>query len=334
MSQRKELKAGEVFDEKFEIDRKVGQGRLREDVYLANDKELEQTVAVRVLPSDISIDEESLKRFKQSIKLCANLQHPNIQRAFRAGESDGMHYFVTAADEGTFLDRRLEKDGALAESDALDMVMELADALDYAWDKEKLIHRNIRPQTILIDKQNHPILTDFGLSKSIAKGAQSLTIAGAKIGNPEFMSPEQIEVKGELDFRADMYCLGLVLYTMLASKPPFEGQGMGELFEAQLKKNPKPIREVNPNVSEECSAIIDKMLSKKKEDRHQSWGDLLEDLRAAHGGEAPSSVEKIDSLNDGSGAGGTEAAEWGIADTVGAIALLAVFAVLLAYFLS
>ncbi len=271
------LQIGECVAEKFEVTKHLGTGSLGEELYLGRHLKLERDVTVRVLPESIAADKELLERFFQAIRLTAVLQHPNILPAFEAGEDRGRHYLITASEKGFFLNEYLDQRGKIDESEALRVIIALTEALQFAWEKHKILHRNIRPETILIAKGNEPMLTDFGMAKSLADN-KDLTVTGYTVGNPHYMSPEQVQARQDLDFRSDIYCLGLVFYHMLVGNPPFHYGSQLELMSAQIKQPHIPVVDMNPLVSASCSAVIDIMLAKDRNQRYQSWDDLLKAL--------------------------------------------------------
>ena len=281
-----ELNQGVILKGKYEITQKVGKGSLKETIYNGRHLELETDITIRVLPSSANSQDEITKRFFQGIKLVANLQHPNIVAVLDAGEEHGHIFFVTNYHKGYYLNEYLEQRGQLDEAEGIRLIKALADALEYAWDEQNIVHRNVCPNTILIAKGNVPMLTDFGLAKSLQNDS-NLTLQGYTVGDPEYMSPEQ--TKGEqVDFRSDIYCLGLVLYQLFAGHPPFQSKNIMEIMQMQISQPHKPIQTSNELISDACSAIIDKMLEKDVEDRYQSWEEVVKDFDAILNSRIPS----------------------------------------------
>ncbi len=255
-------------------------------VYLGIDLENNCDVIIRVLPQSMFDDEEMSARFMQGINLAKKLHHQNILSVLDAGLEKDIKYVVTNYEKGFFLNDYLEHRGVLDENEGVILVKSLCEALDYAWNEQQIIHRNVSPETILVAKHNVPMLTDFDLAKSLMADGK-LTCAGYTIGEPTYMSPEQ--AKGEdVDFRSDMYCLGLVFYQLLAGKPPFSNKSRMEILCAQVSDKHAPIQTKNKRITNACSAVLDKMLAKDVKDRYQSWKALIDDLDAILNRKTPS----------------------------------------------
>jgi len=286
-----EPEIGRVLKGKYQITEKVGVGSLKETIYHGMHLELEREIVIRVLPAGTQSQDEVSKRFFQGIKLAAGLQHPNIVSVLDAGDEDGVVFFVTNYHKGFYLNDYLEQRGQLDESECIRQIKELADALEYAWDELQIVHRNICPNTILIAKGNVPMLTDFGLAKSLEKDSK-LTMQGFTVGDPSYMSPEQAK-GGNVDYRSDIYCLGLVFYHLLAGNPPFRSKNPMELMQMQISQEHKSVQATNDHVTDGCAAVIDKMLHKDIEMRYQSWKEVVSDLDAVLNAKIPSAL-KID----------------------------------------
>jgi serine/threonine-protein kinase len=216
--------------------------------------------------------------------------------AYETGDFEGRYYFVTGYIKGVTLQEFLKQRGKLEEKEVLNMVIPIADALKYAWDSQKIIHRNIKPETILIADGDKPILEDFGMAKSFSNNnSAELTMMNVTIGNPDYMSPEQVRGERDLDYRCDMYCLGLVLYEMLAGQHPFAHcKTQFQLMEAHIKETPKRVNEINMVVKEGCTSIIEKLLQKDKEQRYQDWDSLIRDMKNVLAGNRASCQQKAD----------------------------------------
>ncbi len=273
------LSPGYKLNGRFEILRPHGKGSLGDSVYIGRHPDLEKEVIIRVLPPEMAAGPDTVQRFLQAVRLTAALKHQNILPAYDAGDENGILYFVSASETGLYLADYIKMKGRLDQDEAVKIIMAIADALDYAWNEKKISHRNVCPSTILIASGVHPMLTDFGLAKSFEPGKDDLTVSGYTIGNPQYMSPEQVRGERELTFQADMYCLGLVFYEMLAGQPAFQCKTHYEMMEAQMEKNPKPLESYNSNVSKDCISIIDKMLEKEKARRYATWPELIKALK-------------------------------------------------------
>jgi len=279
MNLRPELKPGTVIDGKFEVLNRLSEGSLGEDLYLGKHLSLSRKIIIKILPQRGNISKEQIERFIQSTKLIASIQHSNILSAYEAGEFNGMYFLVTAYEKGCFLKETLKQRNRLDELESLKIIFELAKALNYAWHKAKVLHRNISPDTILITSDNQAMLTEFDLAKIMTESVKNMTITGFTVGNPMYMSPEQVRGRKDLDCRSDIYCLGIVFYEMLCGKPPFTDDSTVRLMEAQLSGKHTPVWQINPLVSPQCSEIIDKMLKKEREERYANWDKLIEDIQ-------------------------------------------------------
>lgn len=258
-------------------------------VYLGTDLENNRDVIIRVLPQSLFGDEEMCARFMQGINLAKNLHHPNILSVLDAGVEKDIEYVITNYEKGFFLNDYLEHRGVLDENESIILIKALGEALDYAWNAQQIIHRNVCPDTILVAKHNVPMLTDFDLAKSLINDSK-LTCAGYTIGDPTYMSPEQ--AKGEdVDFRSDMYCLGLVFYQLLAGKPPFTSKSRVDTLYSQISGKHAPVQTKNKRITDACSAVLDKMLAKDRNDRYQSWKALIGELDAILNQGVPSTLK-------------------------------------------
>jgi len=281
---------GHIFKNKFEVKDKKGIGSLNETIYHGHHLELDRPIIIKVLPESADMTDEITQRFLRGIKLAASLRHPNIVAVLDAGEENGMRFFVTNHEQGFYLNEYLEHRGQLEEMESVHLVQGLAEALEYAWDEQKIVHRNVCPNTILIAKGNVPMLTDFGLAKSLGTDAK-LTLQGYAVGDPLYMSPEQ--AKGAVvDLRSDIYCLGLVFYQLLTGKPPFSEGTPVEIMQAHISKPHAPVNERNRRVSDACSAVIDKMLRKDPDERYQSWKEVVKDYNALLNAKPPAALSK------------------------------------------
>jgi hypothetical protein len=251
----------------YRILRLLGRGGMG-SVYLARDQSLERLVAVKVLAHERSLDESSRERFRREARTAARLTHPNIVPLHAFGEADGMMYLVMGYVPGESLAARLRRDGRLAVADARRIVADLADALDHAH-RQGVVHRDVKPDNVLIDDESgRALLADFGIARGLGTGG-TLTQAGAVIGTPQYMSPEQSAGK-ELDGRSDLYSLGAVAYTLLAGRPPFEGKDAGSVLAQHLTQDPPALRSLRPDVPDETSAAVMRCLSK---DPAARWPD-------------------------------------------------------------
>jgi serine/threonine protein kinase len=276
---------GSVIGKGYKLGDKIGESSLG-DLYLATNEADGSQVRVEVLAGQEADDEEKVQRLLQEIELIASLQHANITAALDAGQDDGAYYLVTAYEPGKTLEETLSG-GAVAESAALSYVASIAEALKYAWQERKILHRDIKPSSIFITADDSAKLIGFGIAKSSEGQSMGLTGVGFTIGTPEYMSPEQIRAEGDLDFRSDMYALGCVLYEAVTGSLVFTADAPILLMHMHMDEEHEPANVRNGDVSANCSAVVDKMLAKDRDDRYESWQDLIEDLNLVASGGAP-----------------------------------------------
>ena len=238
-------------------------------VYLAREKALERSVAIKILPPETATDADSRERFRREARVAAKLTHPNIVPLHTFGDVEGMLYFVMGYVKGESLAERMRREGKLPEEDVRRILAEVADALHYAH-KLGVVHRDIKPDNILIDDESgRPMLTDFGVAKAKASGT-TLTAAGAVVGTPYYMSPEQASGAQEIDGRSDLYSLGVMGYQMLAGRVPFEGASVQDVLVQHVTREPAPLGALAPDASPDLAATVMRCLEKEPAQR---WAD-------------------------------------------------------------
>ena len=287
-----EIEPGTIIGNGFEIDRKVGEGSMGE-IYLAFSEEHDRLVQIKILPAHMTDDTEKVERFLQEIKITSTLAHPNLLSVIEAGEDNGRYYLATDYEEGISYHDYIGRYGPLHEKDALNFLCQIAEVLNYAWKEKKLLHREIKPENILIKEDTKDAkLTDFGVAKPMSDEALNLTGMGFTIGTPDYMSPEQVRGDEDLDSRSDMYALGLVLYESLAKQKAFESDNVMALMNKQMVEAHKPITKLNSKVSKNCAELIDRLLCKNRDGRFESWDELIQAFRKVADGEAVPSLNK------------------------------------------
>jgi serine/threonine protein kinase/Tol biopolymer transport system component len=270
----------------YEIAGPLGSGGMGE-VYRARDTRLERTVAIKILPRELSNDPIRKQRFEREAKTISSLNHPHICVLHDVGSQDGIDYLVMECVEGETLAKRLEK-GPLPVDQALRYGAQIADALDKAH-RNCVVHRDLKPGNIMVTSAGAKLL-DFGLAKPVPPLASVATLTaavtqsspmteqGAIVGTFQYMSPEQVEGK-ELDGRSDIFSLGAVLYEMVTGKRAFEGKSQLSVASAILEKEPEPISVVKPMTPPALDRCIKRCLSKEAERRWQNAGDLANELQ-------------------------------------------------------
>ncbi|HKS09245.1 MAG TPA: protein kinase [Pyrinomonadaceae bacterium] len=280
-----ELKPGQTIGT-YEVLSFISRGGMGE-VYLAEDKRLGRKVALKLLPSSFTKDDDRLRRFEQEARAASALNHPNIITIFEIREAGSSHVIATEFVEGETLRSRLSRT-PLTVTEALDIAIQVADALAAAH-KAGIIHRDIKPENIMLRPDGYVKVLDFGLAKlneqaSPAVAAEAPTIqvrtgSGIVIGTAGYMSPEQ--ARGvSVDNRSDIFSLGAVIYEMLARRKPFEGDTPSDTLAAILKTEPPSLSRLIPGVPSELTRIVTKCLKKDREERYQVVKDLWLDLKA------------------------------------------------------
>jgi serine/threonine-protein kinase len=272
-----------ALGDEFTVKGPLGEGGFAV-VFRARDNALSRDVAVKVLDLKLAPSPNLAERFVREARTVARLEHPHIVPIYKVGGRGDVLYLIMRCVDGPSLRALLEREGKLSVTDAARIARQVADALAYAH-AHGIVHRDVKPDNVLVDKSGHVLVTDFGIAKVAARAAQSmpnapLTTEGMILGTPHYMSPEQSA--GEpLDARSDIYSLGLVLYHMLAGQPPFDGESAQEILAKQLTATPRPIREVRRDVPEPLAQVLERMIAKGPDRRYATAGDLSRALVAA-----------------------------------------------------
>ena len=258
----------------------LGQGGMGA-VYLADDTRLGRRVALKVLPPEFAADPDRMHRFVQEAKLASALTHPNVATIFEIGQQGELWFLAMEYVEGRPLAERI-REGPLKIPELVQIGMQVADALDDAHSKA-IIHRDIKPANLMITLRGHVKVLDFGLAKlqagpKAAEETQLLTSAGLVVGTVEYMSPEQA-LGREVDYRTDIFSLGVVLYEMATGRLPFSGSTPSETMARILQAQPDAIARFNYEVPEGLERVVRKCLEKDRERRYQSARELLVDLK-------------------------------------------------------
>jgi serine/threonine-protein kinase len=259
----------------FKLVSKLGQGGMGV-VYKARQISLDRDVALKVLAKHLAENGDFVQRFDREAKIMAKLEHPNVLRCYAVGKEKGFHYMAMEFVEGGSMEGWLKKLGKLSVGDALHVVIACADALQYAHE-QGMIHRDIKPDNILLTKKGIVKVADLGLAKAITEDT-SLTRTGTGAGTPIYMAPEQARDAKHVDGRADIYSLGCMLYCFLAGQPPFKGETYVELLEAKQKGKFPEVRKFNADVPTRLDLFIGKMLVLNPDQRYQSCAEVIKDL--------------------------------------------------------
>jgi len=243
-------------------------------VYKALDKEVNEKIALKLIKPEIAADKKTIERFRNELKFARRIGHKNVCRMYDLNKEEGTYYitmeYVSGEDLKSFIRRSKQLTTATTISIAIQTCEGLAEA-----HRLGVVHRDLKPQNIMIDKEGDARIMDFGIARSIE--AKGITGAGVMIGTPEYMSPEQVEGK-EVDQRSDIYSLGVILYEMATRRVPFEGDTPLSIAVKHKTETPKEPREFNTQLSEDLSRVILRCLEKEKEKRYQSAGELRSEL--------------------------------------------------------
>src|SRR5712664_4908412 len=273
------INTGTDFGPRYHVESLLGAGGMGK-VYKARDRELDRIVAIKVLRPDLMTDAQALQRFKHELLLASSISHPNILRIHDLGEYNAVKFISMAYVDGGDLTQVLRKEGRLPLERVLNIMRQLAAALAAAHGVN-VVHRDLKPQNILLGSGDHVYVTDFGIAKTLESDRTSVTRTGAVLGTPMYMSPEQVEGK-PVDHRSDIYTLGLIFYEMLTGILPFSGDSTFQLMYQRVHQQPKRPELVIPDLPPYLSRICLKCLEKEPAQRYQSAHEILVDLEFKH----------------------------------------------------
>jgi eukaryotic-like serine/threonine-protein kinase len=265
--------AGDLLAGRYEIIEMLGKGGMGA-VLKARDRELDRLVAIKVIRPELAEDAEALQRFKQELILARQITHRNVVRIYDLGQSEGLKFITMEFVEGKDLKQLLAERGKIPADEAATIVAQICRALDAAH-KEGVIHRDLKPQNIMLDRQNRVIVMDFGIARSLEVPGRTQT--GTLIGTPDYMSPEQ--AKGEkVDTRSDLFSLGIIFYELLTGKSPYQADtAMGTLLR-RIQERAIPPSEIDAAVPVSLSNIVVKCLAPNREERYQTAREIRKDL--------------------------------------------------------
>ena len=269
----KGLTAGTTFARRYQIIEDLGRGGMGR-VYKVFDTEVQEKMALKLLHPDIAGDERTIERFRNELKLARTISHRNVCRMFDLGREEGTYYITMEYVSGEDLKSFIHRIGALPVGKAVSIGKQICEGLSEAH-RLGVVHRDLKPQNIMIDREGNARIMDFGIARSLT--ARGITGAGVMIGTPEYMSPEQVDGK-EADPRSDIYSLGIILFEMLTAHLPFEGDTPLSVAVKQKSERPPDPRSINAQIPDELGRIILKCLEKPKEKRYEGADDVLADL--------------------------------------------------------
>jgi hypothetical protein len=268
-----DLARGDVFASRYEIIEPLGQGGMGK-VFKAYDRQISEVVAVKLIKPEISMAEGAIVRFKNELKIARKITHRNVCRMHDIGAEGMLHYITMEYVAGEDLKRFIRRAGMLSPGRALHIARQVCEGLAEAHHLG-IVHRDLKPQNIMIDSEGNAKIMDFGIARFAA--LDRMTGSGVMIGTPEYMSPEQADLK-DVDARADIYALGIVLYEMLAGRMPFEGETPLSVVLKHKTEKAKDVRTFNPQVEPELAAAVAKCMEKDPAARFQTTDALGAEL--------------------------------------------------------
>lgn len=274
----------------FKIIAKLGAGAMA-SVFKGRQLSLDRLVAIKVLPKKFSDNPQFIERFYAEGRAAAQLNHPNIVQAYDVGRAGDFHYFVMEFVEGRTVFDDITEHKRYSETEALDVVIQIAEALSHAHAKG-LIHRDVKPKNVMITREGVAKLADMGLARAISDKEAAEAEAGKAFGTPYYISPEQIRGERAIGPATDIYSLGATLYHMVTGNVPFDGKNPSSVMHKHLKAELVPPDHVNPKLSPGISEIIEMMMDKSPSRRYRTAKDLLVDLKAVRAGETPPIAHK------------------------------------------
>jgi TolB-like protein/Tfp pilus assembly protein PilF/tRNA A-37 threonylcarbamoyl transferase component Bud32 len=269
----KELTTGSTFAGRYQVIEELGKGGMGR-VYKVFDTDIKEKVALKLLKPEIASDRETIERFSNELKYARKIRHKNVCGMYDLGKDEGTHFITMEYVQGEDLKSMIRMAAGLSIGAVLSIGKQVCDGLAEAHSMG-VVHRDLKPQNIMIDKGGNAKIMDFGIARSIRE--KGITGPSVLIGTPEYMSPEQAEAK-EVDYQSDIYSLGIILYEMATGRVPFEGDtalSIAMKHKGEMPKNPK---QFNPNIPEDLSSVILKCLEKDKTNRYQTATEVRSEL--------------------------------------------------------
>jgi eukaryotic-like serine/threonine-protein kinase len=267
---------GTLLCNRFRLEEKIGSGGMS-TVYRAFDATLERWVAIKILHADMLQDDAQLERFRREARAAARLQHPHVVTVIDAGEDDGRPFIVFEYVEGETLKSRIRRMGRLPVAEAIAYAIEIGRALQAAH-AERIVHRDVKPQNVLIDAEGRAKVTDFGIARSLE--LDGLTAAGRVLGTTDYVAPEQAIGEGATE-QADIYSLGICLWEMLTGDVPFKGENQVAVAMQHVRDPLPDVQRLRPEVSSVLASIIDRATRKELKNRYADVTEMVHDLEQA-----------------------------------------------------
>ncbi|HUZ81999.1 MAG TPA: protein kinase [Gaiellaceae bacterium] len=267
---------GEVLSDRYELEELVGTGGMS-SVFRAHDRLLDRKVALKILHQQYTDDAEYVERFRHEARAVATLSHPNIVTVIDRGEHGGRQFIVFEYVEGENLKQLINRRGPAPVTTALELALQIARALSFAH-QQGLIHRDVKPQNVLLNGDGQAKVTDFGIARSLDV-QHGMTQTGTVLGTSDYIAPEQAQGQ-RVDAHTDVYSLGVVLYELLTSEVPFPGENFVAVAMRHINEPPPPVRDKRPDVSPRVEAAVQKAMAKDQDDRFATMADFGHELEA------------------------------------------------------
>jgi len=270
---KKELTTGSTFAVRYQVIEELGKGGMGR-VYKVFDRDIEEKVALKLLKPEIASDEETIKRFRNEIRVARKIVHKNVCRMYDLGQAEGTHFLTMEYVEGEDLKSLIRRIGQLPIGKSLSIVKQVGEGLAEAH-RLGVVHRDLKPQNIMIDKEGNARIMDFGIARSLK--TKGITGGEVMIGTPEYMSPEQVEGKGA-DERSDIYALGVILYEMVTGSVPFKGDTALSVALKHKTETPRDPKEFNAQVSQDLGHLILRCMEKEREKRYSGAEEFVQEI--------------------------------------------------------
>jgi eukaryotic-like serine/threonine-protein kinase len=268
---------GELIAGRYELEELVGSGGMS-SVYRAHDRLLERTVALKILHEQFTRDDDYVERFRREARAVAQLAHPNIVTVIDRGEQDGRQFIVFEYVDGMNLKELMTQEGPLSPREAIELALQVARGLSFAHD-QGLVHRDVKPQNVLLDADGRAKVTDFGIAHAV--DVDGMTITGTIMGTSNYIAPEQ--ARGQpVDEQTDVYSLGCVLYELLAGAVPFDGDSFVAVAMRHVNDPVPSVRDLRPDVPLHLDWAIQQAMAKDHDERFESMADFAAELEACH----------------------------------------------------
>jgi eukaryotic-like serine/threonine-protein kinase len=270
------MSAGDVIAGRYELLELVGSGGMS-SVWRSHDRLLDRTVAIKVLHEQFTADEEYVERFRREARSVAQVSHPNIVTVIDRGEDENRQYIVFEYIDGENLKELIERTGRLSIRDALDMALQMGRALGFAHERG-LVHRDVKPQNVLLSGDGQAKMTDFGIARSV--DVEGVTITGTVLGTSEYIAPEQ--ARGQrVDALTDVYSLGVVLYELLTGSVPFQGENFVAVALRHVNEPAPNVLERRPDAPPRLAMAVERAMAKNPDERFQSMNEFVAELEDA-----------------------------------------------------